>query len=78
MCVIYTSSNARGASLQQKAGLRGKTSADFNSMQNKGNLKTFGKSWVCPLRAPDQDLRTTAQDTDPEKTSLGFSAMGSE
>lgn len=64
--------------LQQKAGLKDKTSMELTSMWKEGNQKTFGKSLVCPLHTPGQDFGTTAQDTDPETTSLGFSASGSE
>lgn len=40
--------------------------------QKEGNLKIFGKSCVCPFRTPGQDFGTTAHNTDPETTSLGF------
>lgn len=62
--------------LQQKARLKDKTPMDFNLHVEGGESEIFWQ--VCPLRTPDGDFVTTAQDTDPETTSLGFSAWGSE
>lgn len=45
---------------------------DFNLHVEGGESENFWR--VCPLRTPDGDFVTTAQDTDPETTSLGFSA----
>lgn len=69
--MIYRSPNSGGAPINTAAE---GWSKDFNQHVEGGESETFGKSVVCPLQVPDRDFGTTAQDTDPETTSLGFSA----